>query len=274
MTPEDGRHPSEHASTQLHVVGGPAAGTLLDVAEGLVLGRDSSGPGQLGGDPQLSRRHARLVDDGHGTLTVEDLGSTNGTFLNGQRLERTETVTAGSMLQVGQTTIEARRAREAHAAQPPQPQPPQPHVARPPAASADQPQARRRFPWKPLVALLIAGGALAVVLLVADTGTPPEQDPADVERVEEAVATYYREPRQACDQLTIQAVAATYGNLENCRRAFEDYESLEVSTEDVTIERRSADARVTTSDDRVDEVELAESPDGDWEIEEISSEGS
>ena len=37
-------------------------------------------------DKMLSRQHARIVRDTDGGLTVEDLGSRNGTFLNGDRL--------------------------------------------------------------------------------------------------------------------------------------------------------------------------------------------
>lgn len=37
-------------------------------------------------DPQVSRRHARLVRDKDGSLLLEDLDSTNGTFVNGNRV--------------------------------------------------------------------------------------------------------------------------------------------------------------------------------------------
>jgi pSer/pThr/pTyr-binding forkhead associated (FHA) protein len=38
-------------------------------------------------DPGVSREHARLLVDADGTLSVEDLGSRNGTFVGGRRLE-------------------------------------------------------------------------------------------------------------------------------------------------------------------------------------------
>ena len=38
-------------------------------------------------DPGISRRHARLLRDGDGALTLVDLGSTNGTRLNGADVE-------------------------------------------------------------------------------------------------------------------------------------------------------------------------------------------
>jgi predicted component of type VI protein secretion system len=48
----------------------------------------------------ISRKHARLIkEDGH--LRLEDLGSSNGTHLNGQRIERDAVLQAGDSIQVG-----------------------------------------------------------------------------------------------------------------------------------------------------------------------------
>src|SRR5436190_3606122 len=47
----------------------------------------------------VSRKHCRLVMDGD-VIRVEDLGSSNGTFRNGERIQQTE-LTAGDTLQVG-----------------------------------------------------------------------------------------------------------------------------------------------------------------------------
>src|SRR6266849_9009402 len=40
-------------------------------------------------DKMLSRQHARILRDGNGSLMIEDLGSRNGTFVNGERLVST-----------------------------------------------------------------------------------------------------------------------------------------------------------------------------------------
>ena len=50
-----------------------------------MIGRAASGEGRLGDDAELSRRHARVARDADGRLTIEDLGSANGTFVNGVR---------------------------------------------------------------------------------------------------------------------------------------------------------------------------------------------
>jgi predicted component of type VI protein secretion system len=47
----------------------------------------------------VSRKHCRLIKD-DGTLRIEDLGSSNGTFINGERVQQAE-LTAGDTLQVG-----------------------------------------------------------------------------------------------------------------------------------------------------------------------------
>lgn len=48
----------------------------------------------------VSRKHARLIRDGD-QLRIEDLGSSNGTHLNGQRIERDAELQAGDSVQVG-----------------------------------------------------------------------------------------------------------------------------------------------------------------------------
>jgi pSer/pThr/pTyr-binding forkhead associated (FHA) protein len=47
----------------------------------------------------VSRKHCRLIKDGE-TIRIEDLGSSNGTFINGERVQQAE-LTAGDTLQVG-----------------------------------------------------------------------------------------------------------------------------------------------------------------------------
>ena len=57
----------------------------LGASGGAVIGRDPAGSSHVVVDPSVSRAHARVYAHG-GVLHVEDLGSTNGTFLNGQRM--------------------------------------------------------------------------------------------------------------------------------------------------------------------------------------------
>src|SRR5262245_42907153 len=68
--------------------GMPAQKFLLDKPV-CTIGRSSMNDLPIS-DKMLSRQHARIVRDGNGGLTVEDLGSRNGTFLNGERLVTTQ----------------------------------------------------------------------------------------------------------------------------------------------------------------------------------------
>ena len=56
-------------------------------------------------DKMLSRQHARIVKDGDGGLTIEDLGSRNGTFLNGERLVSVQPLRSGDRITVGGVTL-------------------------------------------------------------------------------------------------------------------------------------------------------------------------
>jgi pSer/pThr/pTyr-binding forkhead associated (FHA) protein len=58
-------------------------------------------------DTYASQSHARLAPDGD-VWTVQDLGSTNGTFLNEHRLEGRAQVRAGDRIRVGTTVLELR----------------------------------------------------------------------------------------------------------------------------------------------------------------------
>jgi pSer/pThr/pTyr-binding forkhead associated (FHA) protein len=59
-------------------------------------------------DTYVSQMHARLAA-GNGAWTVEDLGSTNGTFLNDRRVTEPVAVHAGDVVRVGKTVLELRR---------------------------------------------------------------------------------------------------------------------------------------------------------------------
>ena len=85
---------------------GADPGRRLTLGDELVIGRAESGEGSLGDDPELSRRHARLYRDAGGRLTIEDLGSANGTFVNGVRVSEPTALELGDSVRVGLTTLE------------------------------------------------------------------------------------------------------------------------------------------------------------------------
>ena len=75
------------AGEQLRVTEGTELGKRLSVEQELLIGRAAqSDEGKLGDDPEISRRHARVSRGPDGRLTVEDLGSTNGTWVDGHQV--------------------------------------------------------------------------------------------------------------------------------------------------------------------------------------------
>lgn len=93
------------AGESLQVVAGNAAGSNIALDNELVVGRSTPGLGSLGGDSEISRVHARIYHDPSGQLLVEDLGSTNGTFVNGNRIAAATPLRPGDQVRVGQTTM-------------------------------------------------------------------------------------------------------------------------------------------------------------------------
>lgn len=99
----DKRTPAARYAARLFVVTGPAAGAVMPVSGDLRLGRAENG-GDLGGDTALSRHHA-VLRAGPGGMTIEDLGSANGTFVNGLRVAGTSLVRPGDIIEVGDSTL-------------------------------------------------------------------------------------------------------------------------------------------------------------------------
>jgi len=74
-------------------------------AVGLLLGRTVAPPGRLDNDPAVSANHARVIRTSDGGLVVSDLGSTNGTYVNGVRIAGPQPVRRGDTLQVGRSVL-------------------------------------------------------------------------------------------------------------------------------------------------------------------------
>jgi pSer/pThr/pTyr-binding forkhead associated (FHA) protein len=104
--------------TTVVVVAGAASGARVSVDRPLVVGRSEAD--LTIEDPQLSRRHAMLAPGPGGTVVVTDLGSTNGTWVNGTRVAGPATLAPGDRLRMG----DAELVVEAVAAPPPPPLPP------------------------------------------------------------------------------------------------------------------------------------------------------
>lgn len=164
--------------TILRAVEGPIEGHEIEVGHELTLGRDS-GVG-LDADVGVSRQHARLRDEG-GELVVEDLDSSNGTFINGEPVTEPRVLREGDLLQIGSSAFEVEldpgaAETEAIAFDPataPAPIPPAPTRRRPPPAAEPEPAGGGGVQldagnWPALTAIVL--GPLSLLLLLAGGG--------------------------------------------------------------------------------------------------------
>src|SRR4051812_30519467 len=99
--------PSDDSSLVIHE--GAGAGGEHPVHGELILGREQPSADVVIPDPGVSRRHARVLPH-DGTILVEDLGSSNGTYLNGRRITGPVELATGDELQLGDTVIGLRRS--------------------------------------------------------------------------------------------------------------------------------------------------------------------
>jgi len=90
----------------LEIVEGPGAGRQVPVDTTLEIGRSDAAPLVLD-DPLVSRHHA-IVEPTAGALIVEDLGSLNGTFVNGNQIYSATKIYPNDHLLVGVTVLEVR----------------------------------------------------------------------------------------------------------------------------------------------------------------------
>lgn len=107
--PREAARPARNPRTPTHLVltTGPLTGTSLPLREsGVLIGRNPECALVLD-DEFASGRHARIIRGQDGWY-VEDLGSTNGTFLGQYRVGDPVPVETGTSIRIGRTVIELR----------------------------------------------------------------------------------------------------------------------------------------------------------------------
>jgi hypothetical protein len=153
---------------------GPDPGTVVDLDKDvMVFGRDAAVDIVLA-DSEISRKHARISRTSGGYV-LEDLNSTNGTYVNGERLISPRVLSHGDLVGMGENvtmTFDAvspeaaatKARREVATPQPPPVQPaPVPHVVTPaPPISVDSPPRKSRLPL-----ILAVGGCFIVIITCA-----------------------------------------------------------------------------------------------------------
>jgi Inner membrane component of T3SS, cytoplasmic domain len=167
----------------LRVVSGPAAGQTLELSGELIIGRE--GDGLTIPDREISRRNT-AVRPTPGGVEIEDLGSMNGTMVNGRRITEPVTLEVGGTIEIGSSQIRVELApmdatrvaaspiaapattRVTDTPPPPGP-PPAETAAEAPAAEAPPPgpseRSRSRLPVVLGILALAVAGAVAAVLI-------------------------------------------------------------------------------------------------------------
>jgi pSer/pThr/pTyr-binding forkhead associated (FHA) protein len=110
--PKTRRQPKQKAKkgspTHVLVVDGANKGERADLAEApILIGRGADAAIRLD-DDYVSTRHARIAASGDQWF-VEDLGSTNGTYIGSARITQPTTLTLGTQVRIGKTLLELRK---------------------------------------------------------------------------------------------------------------------------------------------------------------------
>lgn len=165
------------AQFQFVMRSGPTPGVTFPLeGDQLTIGRDATN-GVAINDAEVSRKHSRLMFQG-GKYVLEDLGSTNGTFVNGQRLAGPIVLKPGDVVSLGEqivlmydaiasdagATVAVSRKAMPQAAPPPAYSAPAPSYSPPPAASYAPPPAAKKSNMTPI---FIGVGALLFVCMCA-----------------------------------------------------------------------------------------------------------
>ncbi|MCI4142500.1 MULTISPECIES: FHA domain-containing protein FhaB/FipA [Streptomyces] len=104
-----GRRGGRNTPTKLVVTEGTLTGTTVALqGQTITLGRAHDSTIVLD-DDYASSRHARIYPDRDGQWIVEDLGSTNGTYLDRTRLTTPTPISLGAPIRIGKTVIELRK---------------------------------------------------------------------------------------------------------------------------------------------------------------------
>ena len=157
------------AQFQFVMRSGPTPGATYPLeGDQLTIGRDSNN-GVVINDSVISRKHARLTFQG-GKYVLDDLGSTNGSFVNGQRLVGPVVLKSGDVVSFGEqivlmfdvlsadagaTVISSRKSAPAPVVPPPAP------VAAPPAQNYSTPLTPAKK--NNMLPILIGVGVLLVI---------------------------------------------------------------------------------------------------------------
>lgn len=159
----------------LKVISGPNAGAEIGIEKGrtYTLGKDPDSCDIVFQDLSVSRNHARLAVSADGAMEIEDLGSKNGTVINGTPVTEKKAITTQDMIALG-TTVFLIIDREApqetiYSPMVPSYEPPKAETPPPAVIAAEEPVEEKKD-WKrepiPLKYLIAAASFAAIFLIV------------------------------------------------------------------------------------------------------------
>jgi uncharacterized membrane protein YdfJ with MMPL/SSD domain/pSer/pThr/pTyr-binding forkhead associated (FHA) protein len=186
----------------LKVVEGSAAGTTISLGDGpFLIGRAESELGRLGDDPELSRQHAR-IERRDGQLVIEDLGSTNGTLVNGRRIVEPTPLRPGDSIEVGTTRLEVLT---------PEPEVTAPRRVEKPPPVVGRPRAVLQVVSGPAIGQRIPLGDESLVIGRAEAGPGKLGDDPALSREHAKVFV-------VDERLAVEDIGSTHGTFVNGRR--------------------------------------------------------
>jgi plastocyanin len=172
----------------LRTISGNSRGREIPLTGDFVVGRSGPAMDDLGGDLEISRQHARFRRTERGEVIIEDLGSTNGTVVNGRRIAGPQLLAHGDRITLGKTVLEydaGERPTDVHSIAPePAPQPTDVHpvqvapaplpaaVPAPPVAAPAVAPAPPTQPARLLIPLLLGALTAAGLYVWAKNLTP------------------------------------------------------------------------------------------------------
>src|ERR1700748_1810711 len=181
---------------RLRAVSGPLAGQTFDVENEVVIGREDTD--LTIDDVELSRRHA-VVRRHASRLQVEDLGSTNGTYVDGTRIEEPTILGGGAEIQLGTTKLLVEGVLPA-GREDAEPEAPVSRASEPTRASIEIPPEMRKQP----------AGAAAASAPAAPTAVPP---PTPAQPLPPFTPPEKRSPQRGLASRSWVPVVLSYGSV-------------------------------------------------------------
>lgn len=122
-------------------------------------------------DENVSRIHLQLVEDDNGNISVVDLGSTNGTYVNGRRIDSETRLQPGDEVRIGDTIL-----------------PWQQYFPKAPAPVSPLPPSQPQKPKRNLMWIIVAGSILLVLLVVGGVSAYINNMRSESEKQEQQMA--------------------------------------------------------------------------------------